>query len=53
MENLLLLYEKQGSPEGGDPEVDYMKALSNIVPVLTKNSDKIGGSTFKIGWSIS
>ena len=33
--------------------IDYNKAISNLVPVLTKNSDKIGASNFKIGWSLS
>lgn len=47
IENLSLLYvDKEG-------RVEYLKAISNLIPVLSKNSDKIGGSNFKIGWSLS
>ena len=36
-----------------DQMIDYNKAISNLIPVLSKNSDKIGASNFKIGWSLS
>lgn len=55
IENLILLYEEKSmfKEETQMQYINYNKAISNLIPVLTKNSDKIGGSNFKIGWSIS
>ena len=47
LENMQLLFVDK------DQMIDYNKAISNLIPVLSKNSDKIGASNFKIGWSLS
>ena len=53
IENIVMLYEDTSKPDLGYLMLDYTKAISNLVPVLRKNSDIIGASNFKIGWSLS
>jgi Ca2+-binding EF-hand superfamily protein len=46
MKGLLMLYSKHNQSQ-----IDYERALKNMVPILTKNDQ--GPAKFNIGWTLS